>query len=147
MENDMYKCLMEPSIKIRTTGSRTEKPGTKLRFNRNWAGIKSPAIQSRLFFYIHDRWLTGEVAFIRHLTKRIPKCRLCGAHIDSKKHLILECQRNNLERQNIKNKIKQKYGTNETAQLLFTNGINDKNLYNDLTNFINSVMKTICDYK
>lgn len=60
-----------------------------------------------------------------------------------KNHLILECPKNELERSSIKTQIHTKYGNNETSQLLYTNGIMDSKIYNELIGFINKIMKTL----
>lgn len=80
--NDIYNVLNEP-ITQEKQEIEFKNPGLNWEIIwKKWAGIKSPAIQSRLYVYLHDKWLTGETAFNRHLTVKLPKCRLCGKCVD-----------------------------------------------------------------
>ncbi len=73
---------------------------------KSWEKINSLKIQSLIFKYIHNAWLTGNIAKRRHMIRNIPKCPLCKKFEFSKKHVIINCQTIKNERDEIISIIK-----------------------------------------
>jgi hypothetical protein len=109
---------------------------------KRWEGIKSPSSQSMIFLFLHDVWITGEVAFKRHIIHLIPPCHLCGQSIDSKKHLILHCPKTAPEREKIKRELLRKQGGVQDNHFLYTNEICDDEIYGDLISYITNIIKS-----
>ena len=101
----------------------------------NWTKISSLKMKSILFKYMHDAWLTGEIAVRRHMIAVSPKCPLCKTSFYNKFHIIIQCRVTKNDRDNLITKIKQTQTYNRN-RLLYLDGDYNKNLLQEITSFI-----------
>jgi len=88
---------------------------------RHWSDIVSPKVQSIIYTYLHNSWLTGEVAFKRHLRRTLVSCPLCRKAPYTKDHTITRCDGTKEERIKLIIEI-MKVDKYDRRQLLFLDG-------------------------
>ena len=77
---------------------------------RHWSDIYSPQVQSIIYLYLHNSWLTGEVALRRGMTRTQVSCPLCRKAPYTKDHVISQCDETKEERTKLR-------GNNEDRQI------------------------------
>jgi hypothetical protein len=136
-----YEWIREISTKNKLNKTEQEVCGVNWeKIWKQWEGIKSLKIQSIIYKYLHNAWLTGDVAMRRHMIKKIPKCPLCKNANFTRIHVITECKAMVLERNNLivqisKNEKFRKY------MLLHLDGNFNKEIYRLITEYIITIMK------
>lgn len=108
----------------------------------NYNHIRDLKKKSKILEYIHDAWWTQEKAHQRKIIPKIPACPICRQYSDTKIHIILNCTGLQNHRLTIINKIRNTTGNFTNENILYTHGIQDKNLYNQIINFILTAIDT-----
>ena len=88
---------------------------------KHWTDIDSTKVQSILYMYLHNSWLTGEVAFRRRLRRSLVSCPLCRKAPYTKEHTITRCDGTKEERIKLIKEI-MKVDKYDRRQLLFLDG-------------------------
>ena len=102
---------------------------------RHWSDIDSTQVQSIIYLYLHDSWLTGEVALRRKMTRTQVRCPLCRKAPYTKDHVITQCDETKEERTKLIQVI-MKIDQYDRRQLLFLDGNFSKTLIVQITNYI-----------
>jgi hypothetical protein len=99
----------------------------------------SPKVQSIIYTYLHNSWLTGEVAFKRHLRRTLVSCPLCRKAPYTKDHTITRCDGTKEERIKLIIEI-MKVDKYDRRQLLFLDGNFNKKLIRQITDYITNTL-------
>ena len=102
---------------------------------RHWSNIQSPQVQSILYLYLHDSWLTGEVALRRRMTRTQVRCPLCRKAPYTKEHVIIQCDETKEERTKLIQEI-MKIDNYDKRQILFLDGKFNKTIIRQITDYV-----------
>jgi hypothetical protein len=92
-----------------------------------------------LYTYLHNSWLTGEVAIRRRLRRSPVSCPLCRKAPYTKEHTITRCDETKEERIKLIMEI-MKVDKYDRRQLLFLDGNFNKKLIRQITVFITATI-------
>ena len=102
---------------------------------RHWSDIYSPQVQSIIYLYLHDSWLTGEVALRRRMTRTQVRCPLCRKAPYTREHVIVQCDETKEERTKLIKEL-MKIDVYDKRQLLFLDGKFNKTTIRQITDYI-----------